>query len=343
MPIDYKSAGVDREAGYEEVKKIKEIVKKTPQENVLSSIGGFSGLYRLPIEDYEEPVLVSGTDGVGTKLKIAFMMGKHDTIGQDCVAMCVNDILCQGARPLFFLDYIGTGVLEPDKMADVVRGIADGCHQAECSLIGGETAEMPGFYDDGEYDLAGFAVGVVEKSKIIDGSKIQEGDSILALGSSGVHSNGFSLIRAIIFDKMNLSLDEKYGDLDVSLGEELIKPTKIYHQALKSIEDIYEPHGYVHVTGGGLYENIPRIMPEGLRAKIDLSDYQEPEIFKLIGEWGGISRKEMFSTFNMGFGLLIILNEKDEGKVMETLKNHGHEVMKLGHVEKGEGGLDLCL
>lgn len=342
MSIDYKAAGVDREAGYEEVKKIKEIVKRTNLTNVMSSIGGFSGLYRLPVEDYKEPVLVSGTDGVGTKLKLAFMMDIHNTIGQDCVAMCVNDIICQGAKPLFFLDYIGTGVLEPEKMAQVVEGVADGCALADMALIGGETAEMPGFYEDGEYDMAGFAVGVVEKDKIIDGSKIKEGDLILALPSSGVHSNGYSLIRHIIFDKLDLDLKEKYGKLERSLGEELLEPTIIYHPHTQAINAVADVHGYVHVTGGGLYENIPRILPEGLGAKVDVSDHQVGEIFKLIGEWGGVAEKEMYSTFNMGFGLLVILDPEEVAGVEEALKAQDFEYEIIGEVVKGEG-LDLCL
>lgn len=336
MGIDYKSAGVDREAGYEEVKKIKEIVKKTKNSNVLSSIGGFSGLFRMPVEDYKEPVMVSGTDGVGTKLKIAFMTGIHDTIGEDCVAMCVNDILCQGAKPLFFLDYIATGNLDADKMAEIVDGVANGCVKSEMALIGGETAEMPGFYKEDEYDIAGFAVGVVEKSKIIDGSKIQEGDIILALPSSGVHSNGFSLIRKIIFDKMNYSVDMYIESLGKTLGEELIIPTKIYHNAVKAINSATDVRGYIHITGGGIYENIPRIVPEGLTAKVDVKGVKIPEIFNLLQEWGGVNTKEMYSTFNMGMGLIAVIRPEDLKDVEKALQEIDEKYNIIGEIVKGD-------
>lgn len=341
MSIDYKSAGVDREAGYEEVKKIKKIVQRTMNSNVLSSIGGFSGLFRLPIEDYKEPVMVSGTDGVGTKLKLAFMMDKHDTIGQDCVAMCVNDILCQGARPLFFLDYIATGLLDADKMASVVEGVAEGCVLSEMALIGGETAEMPGFYNEDEYDMAGFAVGVVEKSKIIDGTKIKEGDIVLSLPSSGVHSNGFSLIRKIIFEKMGFDLNQKFDKLDKTLGEELLTPTKIYHHAVKAINAATDVHGYIHITGGGLYENIPRIVPEGLCANIDLKNHTVPEIFNLLKEWGGVTTLEMYSTFNMGMGLIAVFDKDDLEAVKAELEKAGEEYEIIGEIVKGEEKINI--
>lgn len=336
MSLDYKSAGVDKEAGYEEVKKIKKIVKKTLNENVLSSIGGFSGLFRLPVEDYVEPVMVSGTDGVGTKLMLAFMMDKHNTIGEDCVAMCVNDILCQGARPLFFLDYIATGKINPDKMADVVDGVANGCVLSEMALIGGETAEMPGFYGEDEYDMAGFAVGVVEKSKIIDGSAIKEGDVIISLPSSGVHSNGFSLIRKIIFDRMNFTLDKELEKIGKTLGEELLTPTKIYHGAVKAINSVTDVHGYIHITGGGLFENIPRIVPEGLCADIDLKDNVVPEIFNYLQEWGGVTTKEMYSTFNMGMGLIAIIDSTDLENVKSALEEVGEKYNVIGSITTGD-------
>lgn len=345
MAINYKEAGVDREAGYKEVEKIKDIVKRTNNENVLSKIGGFSGLFKLPIEGMEEPVLVSGTDGVGTKLKLAFMTGIHNTIGQDVVAMCVNDILCQGAKPLFFLDYIGTGVLEADKMASIVEGVANGCVLAESALIGGETAEMPGFYEDGEYDIAGFAVGVVDKKKIIDGSKIKKGDKILCIKSSGVHSNGFSLVRKLVFEEKNIAIDTYFDELGKTIGEELLTPTKIYQKVVKNINSETDVHGYVHITGGGLYENVPRIVPEGLKAKFNLENYQIPPIFKLLQKWGEVETKEMFSTFNMGIGLVVILDKEDLDKVKEKLDSIGEEYMELGEIVEATDSerIEVCL
>lgn len=341
--MDYKAAGVDREKGYEEVKKIKEIVKRTNTANVLSSIGGFSGLYKLDNEKYKNPVLVSGTDGVGTKLKLAFMTDKHNTIGQDCVAMCVNDIICQGAEPLFFLDYIGTGILEPNKMASIVEGVAEGCRLSEMALIGGETAEMPGFYDDGEYDLAGFAVGVVDEENIIDGSKIQEGDVILGLPSSGTHSNGFSLIRKLLFDVKDLDINEYYDEFGKTLGEELLTPTKIYHHAVKAINEATDAHGYIHITGGGLYENVPRIVPEGLCANLDIREVKTPAVFELIQELGGIATKEMYSTFNMGIGMIAIINKDDLDEVKEKLTEAGEEFYNLGEIVEGDERIEVCL
>lgn len=340
--MDYKAAGVDREKGYEEVKKIKEIVKRTTNDNVLSAIGGFSGLYRLP-EGIEKPVLVSGTDGVGTKLKLAFMTDKHDTIGQDCVAMCVNDIICQGAQPLFFLDYIGTGVLEPNKMASIVEGVAEGCYLSEMALIGGETAEMPGFYDDGEYDLAGFAVGVVGEDDIIDGSAIKNGDIVLALPSSGAHSNGFSLIRKLFFEVHDLDINDHYEEFGKTLGEELLTPTKIYHHAIKAVNKASKPHGLIHITGGGLYENVPRIVPEGLCAKLDVKDVPVPEVFKLIERLGEIETKEMYSTFNMGIGMIVVIDGADLEAVKAELDKQGEPYYEIGQIIEGQESLDLCL
>ena len=337
--LNYKAAGVDKEAGYKEVALIKELVKRTQNENVLSSIGGFSGLYALG--QYKDPVLVSGTDGVGTKLKLAFMTGVHNTVGEDAVAMCVNDILCQGAKPLFFLDYIGTGKLEPEKMASVVEGVANGCVKGEMALIGGETAEMPGFYEDGEYDIAGFAVGVVERDEIIDGSKIKEGDVILGLASSGLHSNGFSLVRKIVFERENLDLKEHYG-LDRTLGEELLTPTRIYVKSVRPVIEETDVHGIVHITGGGIYENVPRILPEGLTAKLDYTQVERPKIFDAIAKWGNIEIKEMYGTFNMGIGMMIFLDEKDVPKARQLMEERGETVYELGRVVKGEE-LEVCL
>lgn len=337
--LNYKAAGVDKEAGYKEVALIKELVKRTQNENVLSSIGGFSGLYALG--QYKDPVLVSGTDGVGTKLKLAFMTGVHNTVGEDAVAMCVNDILCQGAKPLFFLDYIGTGKLEPEKMASVVEGVANGCVKGEMALIGGETAEMPGFYEDGEYDIAGFAVGVVERDEIIDGSKIKEGDVILGLASSGLHSNGFSLVRKIVFERENLDLDEHYG-LDRTLGEELLTPTRIYVKSVRPVIEETDVHGIVHITGGGIYENVPRILPKGLTAKLDYTGVERPKIFDAIAKWGKIETKEMYNTFNMGIGMMLFLDEKDVPKARQLMEERGETVYELGRVVKGEE-LEVCL
>ena len=337
--LNYKAAGVDKEAGYKEVALIKELVKRTQNENVLSSIGGFSGLYALG--QYKDPVLVSGTDGVGTKLKLAFMTGVHNTVGEDAVAMCVNDILCQGAKPLFFLDYIGTGKLEPEKMASVVEGVANGCVKGEMALIGGETAEMPGFYEDGEYDIAGFAVGVVERDEIIDGSKIKEGDVILGLASSGLHSNGFSLVRKIVFERENLDLDEHYG-LDRTLGEELLTPTRIYVKSVRPVIEETDVHGIVHITGGGIYENVPRILPKGLTAKLDYTGVERPKIFDAIAKWGKIETKEMYNTFNMGIGMMLFVGEKDVPKARQLMEERGETVYELGRVVKGEE-LEVCL
>lgn len=337
--LNYKAAGVDKEAGYREVALIKELVKRTQNENVLSSIGGFSGLYALG--EYKDPVLVSGTDGVGTKLKLAFLTGVHNTVGEDAVAMCVNDILCQGAKPLFFLDYIGTGKLEPEKMASVVEGVANGCVKGEMALIGGETAEMPGFYEDGEYDIAGFAVGVVEKNEIIDGSKIKAGDVILGLASSGLHSNGFSLVRKIVFERENLDLDEHYG-LDRTLGEELLTPTRIYVKSVRPVIEETDVHGIVHITGGGIYENVPRILPKGLTAKLDYTQVERPKIFDAIAKWGKIETKEMYGTFNMGIGMMLFLDEKDAPIARKCMEERGETVYELGRVVEGEE-LEVCL
>ena len=342
MSLTYKDAGVDKEAGYKQVSLIKDIIKKTHVPGVLSDIGGFAGLFELDAKSYDQPVLVSGTDGVGTKLKLAFMMDIHNTIGEDCVAMCVNDILCQGAKPLFFLDYIGTGKLLPEKMASIVEGVANGCIKAGCGLIGGETAEMPGFYSDGEYDLAGFSVGVVDKKNIIDGSNIIEGDYLLGLPSSGVHSNGFSLIRKIVFEKQKMKVDDYVEELGMTIGEELLKATRIYTNPVYELVKNFKIKGLCHITGGGFYENIPRMLPKGLSINIDTSNINTPAIFKLLQEWGNINIDEMYSTFNMGIGMLMALDKDELGKVKAYLIEKQEDFVVLGKVESGEKGVVLC-
>jgi phosphoribosylformylglycinamidine cyclo-ligase len=341
MSLTYKDSGVDKEAGYKEVQLIKSFIKKTHIPGVLSELGGFSGLFQLDMTDMKEPVLVSGTDGVGTKLKLAFIMDKHDTIGEDCVAMCANDILCQGAKPLFFLDYIATGKLVPEKMANIVEGVANGCVKAGCALVGGETAEMPGFYNDGEYDVAGFVVGVVDKSKIITGKTIQEGDIILGLPSSGVHSNGFSLIRKLVLEKLGLSLDDYYDELGKTLGDELLTPTRIYRDPVYSLIEKFEIKGLSHITGGGFYENIPRMLPEGFRARVDIGAIKTPAIFKLLQKWGDIEEDEMYGTFNMGVGMVFVASADETAKIVDYLGNGGEQYYIIGEVIKGEKGVEL--
>lgn len=339
--LTYKDAGVDIHEGEKAVKMMKQHVQKTFNKNVLTGLGGFGGLFNLDLQNIKEPVLVSGTDGVGTKLKIAFMMDKHDTVGQDCVAMCVNDILCQGAKPLFFLDYIATGKLKAEKTAEIVKGIADGCVESECALIGGETAEMPDFYTDGEYDIAGFAVGIVDKSKIIDGSNIKEDQVLIGLASSGIHSNGYSLVRKLFFDKLGCDIHDHVEALGKTVGETLITPTKIYVKACNRIVSEYDIHGIVHITGGGFYENIPRILPEGYGVEIKLNSWEIPPIFKYMREAGNISQDEMYATFNMGIGLIMIADENDAPGIIEKLAEAGEKADVIGKVTKGEG-VSLC-
>ncbi len=342
MSLTYKDSGVDKEAGYKQVELIKKHIKKTQSKNVLSSIGGFSGLFKLDMEGMKEPVLVSGTDGVGTKLKLAFMMDKHNTVGEDLVAMCANDILCQGAKPLFFLDYIGTGKLEPEKMAEVVEGVSNGCLKARCALIGGETAEMPGFYEEGEYDLAGFCVGVVDREKIIDGSGIEEGDIILGIPSSGIHSNGYSLVRKIVLEREKIDLNKHIEGLDRTLGEELLEPTRIYIDPVLDLIENFDIKGLAHITGGGFYENIPRVLPKGLSAHLDLDIIDTPKIFHLLKEWGGLDEKEMYSTFNMGVGMIVVVSESEAPKVEDFLNQKNEKFYKLGIVKKGDEGVIVC-
>ena len=333
MGLTYKDSGVDKEKGYEEVQIIKEIVKKTHGKEVLTGIGGFAGLFKPEISDMKEPVLVSGTDGVGTKIKLAMELDKHDTVGIDLVAMCVNDVLCQGAKPLFFLDYIATGSLKPEKMADLVRGVAEGCTQSECALIGGETAEMPGLYKENDYDLAGFAVGIVDREKIIDGSNIKEGDVAIALSSSGVHSNGFSLVRAAL-DVANVKLSDKFEDTTV--GERLLVPTRIYEKEISALLKEVEIKGIAHITGGGLYENVPRMLPENIGIEFDLKESEIDSVFKAIQKWGNVETKEMFSTFNMGIGMVIVVDAKDVDKSLEILQKIDPKAKKCGVCKQTE-------
>lgn len=337
----YKDAGVDIEAGYEAVRLMKEDVKRTFRPEVLADIGGFGGLFALNKERYSEPILVSGTDGVGTKLKIAFLMGKHDTIGIDCVAMCVNDIVCSGAEPLFFLDYVSLGKNRPEQVAEIVKGISKGCIEAGCALVGGETAEMPGFYPDGEYDLAGFAVGIVDKSKIIDGKKIKEGDKLIGLASSGIHSNGYSLVRKVFLPTKDKLL-ENVKSLGSTLGEALLKPTKIYVKTILDLKDKFEIKGISHITGGGFYENIPRMIPEGLGVKIFKGSWPVLPVFGLLQDVGMIDEKNMFNTFNMGIGMVIAVNNETANDVVEYLNRKKKEAYIIGEVVRGKAGVELC-
>ena len=341
--MDYKKAGVDIEAGYKSVELMKEHVKKTMRDEVLTNIGGFSGGFSLEkFKNMEKPTLVSGTDGVGTKLKLAFIMDKHDTIGIDCVAMCVNDIACAGGEPLFFLDYIACGKNFPEKIATIVSGVAEGCLQSDAALIGGETAEMPGFYPEDEYDLAGFAVGVVDEKDLITGKTIAAGDTIIGITSSGVHSNGFSLVRQV-FDMSKESLNTYYDELGKTLGEALIAPTKIYVKALKSVKEAgVTIKGCSHITGGGFYENIPRMLPDGVRAVIKKDSYEVPAIFKLMAKTGGIADEMMYNTYNMGIGMMLAVDSKDVDNTMAAIKAAGEEAYVVGHIEAGEKGVTLC-
>ena len=336
MKETYASSGVNKEAGYEEVRLIKKFIGKTYTEGVISELGGFSGLFRLDMEKFPDPVLVSGTDGVGTKLKLAIMSDVLDTVGEDLVAMSVNDILCQGATPLFFLDYIASGKLEPERMAKIVEGVANGCIKAKTALIGGETAEMPGFYSDKDFDMAGFAVGVTNRSDIIDGSSVREGDLIIGLPSSGVHSNGFSLIRKLVFEREGLSFDSKVEGLDKSIGETLLTPTKIYVNAVLSLLNKVKIHGMCHITGGGFYENIPRAIPDGLCADIDVESFPRPKIFEVLKKIGELEEREMFGTFNMGIGFIIIISPEDLKGLSELLDEAKEPYFVIGKIKSGE-------
>ncbi|MBQ7075716.1 MAG: phosphoribosylformylglycinamidine cyclo-ligase [Clostridia bacterium] len=345
MQNSYKDAGVDVHAGYEAVRLMKEHIAKTVTDGVLSGIGGFGGLFQIDARNYNDLVLVSGTDGVGTKLKVAMLMDKHDTIGQDCVAMCVNDIICSGAKPLFFLDYIAVGKNYPEKVAEIVKGVADGCVLSGSALIGGETAEMPGLYEIDEYDLAGFAVGAVEKSDIIDGSKLQTGDVLVGIASSGIHSNGYSLVRKIFdlnSDKGAENLKEYYDCLGTTLGDALLTPTKIYAKQMLEVISKYDVKAISHITGGGFYENIPRMLPDNMKAVIKTDSYEIPAIFKLMMEKGNVSLQNMYNTFNMGIGMIFAVPKEQADDAVKTLKDLGETAYILGTVENGENGVELC-
>ena len=338
----YASAGADITAGYKAVELMKSHIARTTTEGVIGSIGGFGGLFQPNLAGMEEPILVSGTDGVGTKLRIAFLMDKHDTVGIDCVAMCVNDIVCCGARPLFFLDYIACGKNYPDRIASIVSGVAEGCVQSGAALIGGETAEMPGFYPVDEYDLAGFAVGIVDKKKMIDNSTIQAGDVIIALPSSGVHSNGFSLVRKV-FDVENSDIkspNERLGGK--SIGEALLAPTKIYVKPVLAVQEKVTVKGVSHITGGGFYENVPRSIPSGFTAKIEKASIRTPVLFDLIAEAGNIPERDMFNTFNMGVGMCMIVDRNDADTALSVLKEQGEDAYVVGEVVEGSEGVILC-
>ena len=341
--MDYKKSGVDIEAGYESVRLMKEHVQKTMRPEVLTDIGGFSGAFSMnAFKGMAKPTLVSGTDGVGTKLKIAFLMDKHDTVGIDCVAMCVNDIACAGGEPLFFLDYIACGKNFPEKIALIVKGVSEGCIQSGAALIGGETAEMPGFYPEDEYDLAGFAVGVVDEPKLITGKSIAAGDVLVGIASSGVHSNGFSLVRNV-FDMTKTSLNMRYDDLGCSLGEALITPTKIYVKALKSVKDAgITIKGCSHITGGGFYENVPRMLHDGVRAEIKKNSYDVPPIFAMLAKEGKIEEHVMYNTFNMGIGMVLALAEADVHAAISAIEAAGEKAYVIGDVISGEKGVELC-
>jgi phosphoribosylformylglycinamidine cyclo-ligase len=338
---NYKQAGVDVEAGYEAVKLMKKHISRTVRPEVLGDIGGFGGLFSLDTSKYKEPVLISGTDGVGTKLKIAFIMDKHDTIGIDCVAMCVNDIICSGAEPLFFLDYIALGKNIPAKVEQIVKGVCEGCVQAGCSLIGGETAEMPGFYPVDEYDLAGFAVGIVEKSRIIDGKDIQEGDAVIGLPSSGIHSNGYSLVRSLLKPDSE-KLASNIEALGCTLGEELLKPTRIYVRIVLDLIRNFQIKGIAHITGGGFVENMPRMLPEGLQIKIKRGTWPVLPIFDILQEAGSLSERDMFNTFNMGIGMALAVDKATVSKVTAYLDKLGEKSYVIGTISKGDKGLELC-
>ncbi len=338
----YKEAGVDITAGYKAVELMKKHIARTMTAGACEQIGGFGGLFSLDLTGYKNPVLVSGTDGVGTKLKLAFLLDKHDTVGVDCVAMCVNDVICCGAKPLFFLDYIACGKNYPEKIAAIVSGVAEGCVQSGSALVGGETAEMPGFYPVDEYDLAGFSVGLVDKSNVIDKTQIKEGDVIIALPSSGVHSNGFSLVRKV-FDVENCDLSEKPEILNgKTLGETLLTPTKIYVKPMLELFDNVKVKGVSHITGGGFYENIPRSIPAGYSAKIKESDVKVLPIFRLIEERGKVNRRDMFNTFNMGVGMTATVDPKDVNLALKVLRDQGIEAYELGEIVKSDKGVEIC-
>ena len=338
----YAAAGVDIEAGYKAVELMKTHIARTLTSGVCSDVGGFGGLFELDVKGMEKPVLVSGTDGVGTKLKLAFLMDKHDTVGIDCVAMCVNDIICCGAKPLFFLDYIACGKNEPERIAQIVAGVAEGCVQSGAALIGGETAEMPGFYPVDEYDLAGFSVGVVDKCKVLDNSTMRPGDAVIALPSSGVHSNGFSLVRKV-FDVENSDIKSPISELDgKSIGETLLTPTKIYVKPMLALFEAVKVKGVSHITGGGFYENIPRSIPQGLGARIEKSAVRVLPIFDLIAKKGNIPERDMFNTFNMGVGMSVVVAAEDADKALQVLRENGEDAYIIGSIVESEDKVQIC-
>lgn len=341
--MDYKKAGVDIEAGYKAVELMKEHIKGTMRSEVLNGIGGFSGAFSLAgFKDMEQPTLVSGTDGVGTKLKLAFILDKHDTIGIDCVAMCVNDIACAGGEPLFFLDYIACGKNEPEKIATIVSGVAEGCKQAGAALIGGETAEMPGFYPENEYDLAGFSVGIVDQKQLIDGRSLKPGDTIIGIASSGIHSNGYSLVRKV-FNMKEEALNTYYEALGATIGETLLTPTKIYVKALKSLKTGgITVKACSHITGGGFYENIPRMLCDGVHAVVYKERYEVPAIFKMLSTDGSIEEKVMYNTYNMGIGMMIAVNSEDADKAVRLIEAAGETAYILGEIKAGVKGVTIC-
>ncbi|HEY8390299.1 MAG TPA: phosphoribosylformylglycinamidine cyclo-ligase [Clostridia bacterium] len=336
MSITYKDAGVDVTRGYKAVELMKKHTKTTYNQNVLGDLGSFGGMYSLASEDLTDPVLVSGTDGVGTKLKYAFLLDKHDTIGIDCVAMCVNDIVCQGAKPLIFLDYLACGRLKPEVAAEIVGGIAEGCRQSGCALIGGETAEMPGFYQEGEYDLAGFCTGLVNRNQLITGQDIVEGDVLIGFSSSGIHSNGYSLVRKLLGEDKE-ALEKVYPELNATLGEVLLTPTRIYVKTILELIKHYHIKGIAHITGGGFIENIPRIFPENIGAEIDINSFEIPPIFKLLWEKSGMKKEEIFNTFNMGIGMVLCVSKDIANEVVDCAQKLGETAYIIGHTIKGQG------
>ena len=333
--MTYRDAGVDIDAGNESVSLIKDAVRATYRSEVMGDLGGFGGLFALNTKDYKEPVLVSGTDGVGTKLRLAFLLNKHDTIGQDAVAMCVNDILVQGAEPLFFLDYLAVGKLEPMQVAEVVTGVARACKESGCALIGGETAEMAGFYPIGEYDIAGFSVGVAERSKLITPARVKAGDVLLGLPSSGVHSNGYSLVRKIVFERKGFKGDEYMEELGQTIGEELLTPTRLYPRICLPLIREFDIHGMVHITGGGFYENIPRALPDHMGAEVNGAAWTIPPVFRLLQEWGNVDWTEMYRTFNMGIGMVLIVSSDEADRITAQLNAQNETVYHIGHVTEG--------
>ncbi|GAB6086397.1 phosphoribosylformylglycinamidine cyclo-ligase [Alkaliphilus crotonatoxidans] len=340
--LTYRDAGVDVEEGQRAVELMKQHVKATFNKSVLTGLGGFGGLFKPDLTGLRSPVLVAGTDGVGTKLKLAFMTGRHDTIGQDCVAMCVNDILCQGAKPLFFLDYIASGRLQAERAAEIVGGIARGCQLAGCALIGGETAEMPGFYPEGEYDVAGFALGIVDEAKIITGADIEAGDVIIGIASSGLHSNGYSLVRKLFFQELSMTIEDQPPGFSKSLGEVLLTPTKIYVKPVLELIKEINVKGLVHITGGGFYENVPRILPGNVTAAIQLGTWEIPQIFQLIQEKGKIDEGEMYKTFNMGIGMMAVVRQQDAEGALEIIRGQGEAAEIIGQIVEGDGQVMLC-